>query len=397
MFCCRNPFAPSCVLISLTCLVSACASLYSNIAIAQENAPAWEAPKLERSTVILDGRTGESLTLDQLIAQLAESDAIFVGEQHTDETTHQLQLAIYQRLLTLKQNKVILALEMFDRDVQQPLDQYLAGEIDESVFLTKSRPWDNYREAYRPLVELAKKADVPVIASNFPAPLRQRIAMEGAEAIATLSDNERKHTPRDFLPNSPAYWKRVDNAVRGHLGMASGASEEERLYSTQSLWDNAMGESCADALHRHPGHVVPHINGGFHSENWEGAVEQFRKRKPQARVKTVAIVPVVNPATHRTTEKPSADYVALVEAIASNLNEGKRSVVIGKDLSYLLHIPEKGEELPLLIWLCDDGLTAEEGMQLCRLRFGDTTDRNARSVAASGIAATIRPAEPPRR
>lgn len=220
---------------------------------------------MERAVVILDGRTHEPLSLDQCVAALAEADAVFLGEQHTDETTHRFQLAVYERLLALKENKVVLALEMFDRDVQPVLDRYLAGEIDEAAFLAAARPWNNYREAYRPLVELAKKTGVPVTASNFPAPLRQRIAMEGADALEKLSDEERRQTPRRYLPNSPAYWKRVDNAVRGHVGMTPSDSDEERLYATQSLWDNAMGESCADALDHYPEHVVLHLNGGFHS------------------------------------------------------------------------------------------------------------------------------------
>jgi uncharacterized iron-regulated protein len=316
------------------------------------------------------------LSLDDLAAALARADAVFLGEQHTDETTHRLQLEIYERLLRLKEDRVVLALEMFDRDVQPDLDRYLAGDISEAAFLAKARPWNNYAEAYRPLVLAAKERGSPVVASNFPASLRGKFAMEGREAMAALTEDERKLVPREFLANSADYWKRVDNAIRGHVGMMDGASSaEDRLYSTQSLWDNAMGEACADALDRHPGYMVLHLNGGFHSAHWDGTVHQLRQRMPDADALTVSIVPAANPATYRNVAAPAADYMALVEAVATNLDEGKRSVYVGRELSYVCYLPNHAtpeRPAPLLIWLSDDGLTAQEGMELCRQKFGDS-------------------------
>jgi uncharacterized iron-regulated protein len=295
--------------------------------------------------------------------------------QHTDETTHRFQLEIFERLLKAKEGRVVLALEIFDRDVQQVLNKYLAGEITEQEFLAKARPWSNYSEAYKPLILAAKKRGSPVVASNFPAPLRRKLAIEGPEAMTKLTEEERKFIPRKYLANSAAYWKRVDNAVRGHMGMVSnGSSDEERLYSTQSLWDNAMGEACADALDQYADHIVIHINGAFHSSHWDGAVHQLKQRRPDAKVVTVAIVPVANPATHRNVAAPSADYLALVEATATNIDEGKRSVYVGRELSYIFYLPDHAtadRPAPLLIWLSEDGLTAQEGMELCRQKFGD--------------------------
>jgi uncharacterized iron-regulated protein len=336
---------------------------------------AWSAPPLEKASVILDGRSHKPLSFEELTAVLAEADVVFLGEQHTDETTHRFQLQIFQRLLQLKQNRVVLALEMFDRDVQPALEKYLAGEISESEFLANARPWSNYAEAYRPLVLAAKERGSPVVASNFPAPIRRKLAMEGPEAMAKLAEQERQQIPRAYLTGSAAYWKRVDNAVRGHMGVVGAATDDEdRLYSTQSLWDNAMGEACADALDKHVDHVVVHVNGSFHSSHWEGAVHQLKQRKPDARIVTISIVPTVNPATYRHVAAPSADYLALIEAVATNIDEGKRSVYVGRELKYLFHLPDEATAdapAPMLIWLCEDGLTAQEGMELCRQKFGE--------------------------
>lgn len=339
--------------------------------------PNWAAPALEQAISIRDGRTRKTVSFESFLTDVSQADALFLGESHTDETTHRFQLAIYQRLLASKKKPVVLALEMFERDDQAELDQYLAGKIDESAFLKSTRPWSNYREAYRPLIEAAKQTGSVVIASNFPATIRRRIMMEGEGVLQSLSEAEQQLVPQQFHPNSPAYWQRVDNAVRGHQGMmASDEGDDQRLYSTQSLWDNAMGEACADALDKYPESMVLHLNGGFHSAYWDGTVRQLQLRKPTAKIKTVAIVSAVNPDTMELRGVPIADYVVYVEDLATNVDRGVRSVQLDRDLEYRFHLPVAASNespVPLLIWLSDDGLTAEEGMALCKERFGDET------------------------
>jgi uncharacterized iron-regulated protein len=334
----------------------------------------WDAPPIERAAVIYDARSEQQLAWDDFIAKLADADVVFLGESHTDETTHQFQLAVYEALLKAKAGKVVLGLEMFERDVQPLLDKYLAGEIDEPEFLKLARPWTNYHEAYRPLVEHARKSKAAVLATNFPSPIRQKMMTDGDESLKQLPEQDRWQVPRELRPNTPAYWKRVDNATRGHQGMMPVQSDEDRLTSTQSLWDNSMGEACADALDKYPDSLVLHLNGGFHSEHWDGTVHQLRLRKPDAKIVTVAIVPTSNPGTLDMDHEPAADYDAAVESRATNLDQGQRTVQLGSELAYRLHLPKHIDDknrVPLLIWLPPDGLTAEEGMEYCRAEFGE--------------------------
>ena len=348
--------------------------LFDVSSICAEDRPKWAAPPLEQAIVIRDGRTKQVLAWDKFIDELATADAVFLGETHTDETTHSFQLAVYEALLKKKQGNVVLGLEMFERDVQPQLDEYLAGKIDEQKFLESARPWQNYHEAYRPLIEYARQQHAPVLATNFPAPLRRRMMMEGPEVLQKLSASEKSQAPRELLPNTPTYWKRVDNATRGHQGMMPQETDAERLTSTQSLWDNSMGEACADALDKFPNQLVLHVNGGFHTAHWDGTVHQLKLRKPAAKVKTVAIAPAANPATAESDREAMADYKVSVEARATNLDQGKRTVQVGGELAYRFHLPEgiaADERIPLLIWLPEDGLTAEEGMEYCRELVGN--------------------------
>lgn len=340
------------------------------------SAPGWAAPPLQRAVSVRDGHDGKELSWSQLMRELATAEAVFLGETHIDETTHRVELAVYEAMLEARRGKVVLAMEMFERDAQASLDDYLNGRIDESEFIHSARVWGNYATAYRPMIESAKAAGAPVVASNFPLSLRRRLAMEGEEVLQQLEGEQARLAPAQLLPNAPAYWRRVDNAVRGHLGMMGGPSDPDdpRLTATQSLWDNSMGEACADALRDHPGHQVVHVNGGFHSEYWDGTVRQLLLRRPQTEVKTVAIVPVSDPTLATLDGAPFADYVVFAKALATDVNEGKHSVYVQRQLKYQLHLPEglaAGQRVPLLMWLSDGGLSAQDGLDLWRLRLGE--------------------------
>ena len=350
---------------------------------AEGDDPPWAAPAIERSVSIRNGKTGDVVTWQQMAAELATADVVFLGETHLDETTHRFELAVLKSLIETRGDKVVLSMEMFERDVQPRLDAYLKGEISEEEFLKTSRPWGNYRPAYRPLVEAARQAKIPVVAANFPAPLRRRIAMEGKKVLDEIRETNPNLVPRKLIPNTPAYWKRVDNAVRGHLAMmrAGANQDDQRLLSTQTLWDNAMGEACARALDAHPDSVVVHVNGGFHTAYWDGTARQLALRKPDARIRTISIVPSANPLIAEVKGVPTADFVVFASEIASDINEGRYSVHTSLEHGYRLSLPKRGSSgtsgkdgrgVPLLIWLGDAGLEANDGLELWQQVIGDS-------------------------
>jgi uncharacterized iron-regulated protein len=318
-----------------------------------------------------DART---LAFEDLLERLAGEDVVFLGETHLDDTTHRVELAVLEGLLERRAGKVVLSLEMFERDVQATLDQYLAGAIDEAAFLSKARPWGNYRTDYRPLIECAKRHGIPVIAANAPAALRRKVTAGGSEALVALSAEERRHFPAEILPAEAAYWQRVDRATRGHMNFAS-LPDEKRLYSGQNLWDNCMGAACADALAAHPETTVVHVVGGFHVMYSDGTARQFRLRAPRARAKVVEILSVPDASAARP-EKASAraDYLVYAAERARSVSDGALAVSIGSELRYSLDVPATADgehPAPLLVWLPDGEERPEDARTLLRAMFGE--------------------------
>src|SRR5829696_4977171 len=79
---------------------------------------------------VYDMRQKNFSDFETMLADLARADAVFVGEQHDDPNTHRLELAIVEGL-TRRGVPVVIAMEMFERDVQGVVDQYAAGTIGE--------------------------------------------------------------------------------------------------------------------------------------------------------------------------------------------------------------------------------------------------------------------------
>ncbi len=95
---------------------------------------------------------GIILSLEQALEALMGYNVIFFGEEHDSRAAHEGELTLLTEI-TGQDASLVLALEMFERDVQDSLNAYLHRTISEDEFLELARPWPNYLEDYRPLVE----------------------------------------------------------------------------------------------------------------------------------------------------------------------------------------------------------------------------------------------------
>jgi len=235
---------------------------------------------------VYDTRQNGFGDFEAMLANLAQADAVFVGEQHDDPNTHRLELAILEGLVR-RNVSVILSLEMFERDVQPLVARYLAGEISEPEFLAGSRPWPRYATDYRPLIEFARARKLRVIAANVPRRLASEVSKKGLAAIEG-SPADRAFAAQDLVcPPSGSYFDRFAKAMGGHQAATAN------YYYAQCVKDETMGESVADAFAKTTGRVtIVHVNGAFHSDFSEGAADSARRRMPGRRIAVVSVLPV---------------------------------------------------------------------------------------------------------
>ena len=151
---------------------------------------------------IIETETGNQLSLAVLADKLTEAEVIFFGEEHNDSIAHVLQYQLYKSLL-LKNSSLTLSLEMFERDVQLVMDEYLAGLITEKKLRQEGKIWNNY-SAYAPLVNLAKENRQQVIAANVPGRYANMVSRKG---LASLDQLQRKarHLFAKIKAQTPTY------------------------------------------------------------------------------------------------------------------------------------------------------------------------------------------------
>ncbi len=266
---------------------------------------------------VYDSRKNQWIDFETLAERANNSEVVFVGEQHNDTDGHALELALLEGIARrrLDGGAVVLSLEMFERDVQSDLNLYLSGARDEGSFLAGARPWPNYVDDYRPLVELARTRKWAVIAANIPRPLAAVVSHGGLKALDTLPPNIRSqqiatdlHCPRD------QYFKLFSEVMSGGHGgptaslpvnsdsakaaAADAAAMTYRFYEAQCAKDETMGESVARALTaaRTMGNnaLVVHMNGSFHTDYTLGTAERALKRVKGAKHMVITIVPTPN-------------------------------------------------------------------------------------------------------
>jgi uncharacterized iron-regulated protein len=270
--------------------------------------------KTEQHYKIYNTATRRIITADDVVSDMGKADVLFFGEEHNDTIGHAVELLILKKLIAKYPGNVALSMEMFERDTQPVVDEYMAGLIREKNFKTDARAWPNYTD-YRPIVELAKDNHLALIAANAPARYTNMVTRLGLTSLGKLDAVGKSHLPP--LPIDTATGKYYENFAQIMGGHASMPGME--LYQSQNLWDATMGWSLAQYLKAHAGMKVLQLNGGFHSQEKLGAVAQFKKYDVKARLLNIASVSGVD-LTNPDWSKylPLADYILLTDFKATD-------------------------------------------------------------------------------
>jgi uncharacterized iron-regulated protein len=232
--------------------------------------------------------------VEDIVDAMEENDVLFFGEEHNDSVTHFLENKIFETLFSRYGKQVTLSLEMFDRDVQIVMNEYLDGYIREKNFKKDARVWSNYAD-YRPMIEFAKTNNVDVICANAPSRYTNLAGRKGQEALRELSMEAKNHfAPLPYDTASDGYYEKLmglsshdpspskDTAAK-KAPLPAMAMGGFNLIVAQSLWDATMAYSIYEYLQVHRRQKVLQVNGRFHSDEGFAVVTQLQNYRPQTR------------------------------------------------------------------------------------------------------------------
>ena len=257
---------------------------------------------------VLYDKDGKRVEYAKMMEDMGQKELVFLGEIHNCPIAHWMEKVIIGDLYKLHGDKLILGAEMFERDNQLLLNEYLGGLIPESRFKAEAKLWDNYDTDYAPLVEFAKQNNLPFIATNVARRYANMVAKGGYEALDKVSEEAQEYIaplPIKYLENP------LVNAYFAHM-MQPGMSKAptENLAKAQTVKDATMAWSIAQSLKEY----MVHINGSFHSTGHAGIINYLNVYRPGLKIGTIEVVQQDSVEELDTMYKGHADYFICVPA-----------------------------------------------------------------------------------
>jgi uncharacterized iron-regulated protein len=223
----------------------------------------------------------QEVSFEEMAQYLSEYDVVFFGELHNNPIAHWLQFELTSKLFDLRNGELVLGAEMFERDNQLVLDEYLNGFIKEKELIEDGKAWKNYKTDYAPLVNFAKDNKLEFVATNVPRRYASVVSKKGLGELEKLSKVSRKKymasLPIEVPYENPSY------IAMGEMMKEHGMhGKTNNFIEAQALKDATMGESIVFGLKKkNKGKLFLHFNGDYHSKNHEGTtwyVHEFNKK-----------------------------------------------------------------------------------------------------------------------
>lgn len=230
----------------------------------------------------LFARNGKATRYKKLVKAARAADVILFGETHNDAVGHWLQNLLARDLHA--KAPLSIGMEMFESDQQQALDGYLAGELEAAAVDSVGEGlWNNFKTDYQPLVDWAAANDVPVVATNVPRSFARMVFKAGFTPLEELSPKMKKLLPPLPIPydaSLPGYVRMLEMMPGGHGG--------ETFPMAQAIKDATMAHFIATK--RQTGRTFLHLNGSYHSDDFEGIGWYLQQYAPELKVLTISSV-----------------------------------------------------------------------------------------------------------
>ncbi len=245
----------------------------------------------EKNYRIYSVKSAKEITIAEIVEDMKNADVLFYGEEHNDSVTHFLEHKIFEGLYQKYNSSMALSMEMFERDVQPIMNEYLTSDVREKNFKKDARVWSNYKD-YRPMVEFCKLNKLDVVCANAAGRYSNLAGRKGQKGLMELPLESKKYfAPLPYDTASGKYHEKL-------VGLfSSGDSKKKKqpsmgdsfsLVMAQSLWDATMAFSISEYFEKNPTKKIFQVNGRFHSDEYFAVVTQLKKYSPKARILVIS-------------------------------------------------------------------------------------------------------------
>lgn len=229
-------------------------------------------------------KKGKEVKFDKIVNDLANYDIVLFGEHHNNSINHWLQLQLTKALYEKKKNNLVLGAEMFERDNQSQLNDYLSGTLNEKALKDSMRLWNNFTTDYKPLVDFAKSNQLEFIATNIPRRYASIVAKKGIDSLNTVTTKEKSYMmkfPVEVTLDTPGYPEMLE-MMGDHAG-----PNAMNFVAAQAVKDATMAESIYANFKA--GQLLLHYQGDFHSKQYGGIFWYLKKLNPDLKIAVISV------------------------------------------------------------------------------------------------------------
>ena len=232
------------------------------------SAGSWAAER------IIDAHSGRSVSRDQLLAAIAGSDYLLLGELHDNPAHHQLRGEL---LSELPGRATTVVAEHLQLGKQVATNGTLLTSLEAAGFEAKNGRWP----MHSPLFSVVREAGLPLSGGNIPRATARAVVREGNSAIPAELAEIVADSP---LP--PTIAAALDaELLRNHCGQVPAAMIPG-LRLAQQTRDAAM----FSALSNSPGRPAVLLAGNGHIRTDFGVPRLLRQYYPTSRLVSIAFL-----------------------------------------------------------------------------------------------------------
>lgn len=229
----------------------------------------------------LDLVAGEEASHAEVFADLAQADVIYVGESHTIDRHHAVQLGVLQELHA-RGRSLTLCLEQLEARDQPAIDRFNSGALTFEQLadeLAWAKKWKNYAD-YRALCEFAQQKQIPVRALNAPPEVIRAVSRGGG--LAKLTPEQRAALPSEIDLNDALYERLLNLQLAVHMAM--DPAKLRPVFEAQVARDETMAANIVAARTLTGSDGTPRVAvvmaGTGHVRYGLGTPDRVRRRLP---------------------------------------------------------------------------------------------------------------------
>lgn len=226
---------------------------------------------------------GKKISFKKALKQITSREIILFGEYHNNPISHWLQLEVAKAIYD-KEIPLVIGAEMFERDHEVELQQYVKAELSKKEFADQVRLWSNYTTDYEPLLLFAKEKQISYVSTNIPRRFASKVFKEGGfDALLQLTDEE-----KSWIAPLPIPFDISLKTYQEMLQMMGGEHANQDIVKAQAIKDATMAHFIMENLPEQG--IFLHLNGSFHSNFYEGIVWYLDAYQNQRSILTIATV-----------------------------------------------------------------------------------------------------------